>query len=280
MAKQAPVYDLLLSVTPSQLDVLEPALLNLWEFGPDALDPVSPAMLRQWVLHGELAVALTLKPDAPTLSIHEALEHAIDIGQPCDDVEALGTCRMVCLHGDALRMRSFLLDHGCPPSVFSSTNASSDSFVSHGRFHMDSQSFEPSTESSVHPVDLHHDVITYASTAFVHKSARGLGVHEKLSLTKSLSFMPLFKRTVQRGHTCYCFFVTSDHDAGAKIALAHMKASAAFVASVGAKLTGQAIKSINVTHWQTWDPVMHIHTRAYLVSMDDAGWRPVHSAAA
>ncbi|KAG9403412.1 hypothetical protein AC1031_006057 [Aphanomyces cochlioides] len=250
---------ILYTVTPTQLQVLQVVLQDLWEFGPDTIDPVTPETLQKWANQGELAVALELKPQANTMSIQQALDTAIQQRRSCDSVQAVGTVRMANIR-TVERTRQAL-----------SLPLDTSSF-SLGLYSLTTQSFEPHLPllglEMVPRVHVGRDSVSYSTTGFVRKGVRGSGLYQQLAMGKRLSYLPEYCRTVQGGNKAFWFFTVSDHEGGRKLALAYMNMIGASIAAVAKALKWGNVSACRVVHWGAWDPAHNIPIRGYLVCMD------------
>ncbi|KAF0716086.1 Aste57867_3033 [Aphanomyces stellatus] len=270
-------HKVLLSVTPAQLDVLEPAIWALWEFGPTAIGKVSRADLSDWVTHGELAVVVGVKPGlGDARKIELALEEAIQCGQPCPSIVVLATHRATCIR-DAARAVRFLATYACPPFVYTpSLFPVVKMDVSQGLYWLDSHtydsSFAPFDASWLPRIDVGHDLVLYSGSGFIHKSIRGTGLFDTLTTQKALSFRPHLQHAVATGHTFYFFFWTSNAGGGARLALAQFKTIGRFLAAVWPTLSDTTarlpVAAVRVLRWEGCHDALQYPTTHYLVWLD------------
>ncbi|CAK4724093.1 unnamed protein product, partial [Aphanomyces euteiches] len=271
--KSDPNSAFLVSVTQTQLQVIQSALLDLWEFGPKTIDPVTPETLQEWVSQGELGVALSLKPEAKAKTVQEALRIASQQGRACDEILAMGTIRLAC--GSAAKPSLKCLQSSfCPTFVYDLSMPVDLTAVSYGQYTFDLHTFQPNTPLSnpnaLPRVNVGRDLIVYITTAFARHSQRGKGLWNQLALRKCMSCIPDFCRTLKEGNNICLLFTTNDHEGCEKIVLNNMMLAAWVFTLSLTKLKWNATGTCRVVHWRAMDHAMNNPVRGYLICLDPA----------
>ncbi|KAF0701396.1 Aste57867_8098 [Aphanomyces stellatus] len=267
------IIEILPSVTSSELMVLDPALLNLWEFGPTTINPITSVDLRQWANRGELIAAMTLTSNSTATSVQSAIADAIDRRQPCNDVTAMASGRMLVCE-DSVSSSKLLTGLGCPPSLYTpSRSFEAPPEVSQGLYWLDANRFEPTSarfdDTSLPCLDLTCDVVVHLAAGYVHKSARGTGLYEQLFVSKIATMRSVFQRTVEAGRQLYFLFATREHAGFEKLMLLNLKATSVPLAAMATDVLGtDDIPAMRVVHWRLWDDSLQLHRRASLLWLD------------
>ncbi|KAH9070124.1 hypothetical protein Ae201684P_002494 [Aphanomyces euteiches] len=258
--KSDPNSAFLVSVTQAQLQVIQSALLDLWEFGPKTIDPVTPETLQEWVSQGELGVALSLKPEAKAKTVQEALRIASQQGRTCDEILAMGTIRLAC--GSAAKPSLKCLQSSfCPTFVYDLSMPVDLTAVSYGQYTFDSHTFQPNT-----PLSNPNALLCLESTLAAISSC----LWNQLALHKSMSCMPDFCRALKEGNKFCSLFTTYDHEGCEKIVLNNMMLAARMFTLSLTKLKWNATGTCRVVHWRAMDHAMNNPIRGYLICLDPA----------
>ncbi|RHY08188.1 hypothetical protein DYB37_006699 [Aphanomyces astaci] len=243
------------AVTPTQLRILRPSILKLWNFEANAAAPLSMEELMEWADAGEFAVAIRLHGTAASYCTEdEALLAVVEStnSMTSDDLVAkvVGTVRHVSVYRTK-HTTELLMHIGCPSFLWDRSSRNRDGAVAQGYFHVPSKSFQPASLGQRLPrIEAGKDIVTYLSTAFVAPEVEGTGLRHHLSYGKLARNMPNYRHAARLGHRIFLTTTLYDHRTnGLKFAHPFLQLVAKLARDIGIELGLGAAISFNVVHW-------------------------------